>query len=229
MSSLKKKFPVKQLQVELIEPFIFSNHIYELYNGIYCNLCIRAYKFIMLDCDHEKISNILIESKKLINKKLSLFYGIQIETFKPKKEHYFYLITEMLENDISLESLKFEKLFSILDQITDLFIYFNSMSIEITLFPEDLIITKNYEAKFNNLIPNYFIKKFYGKECLLKLRNINDNKTNIYYSIMFYILNRPEYYIFNETNELLSLLKFNQNDLISSSNFLKTLIKKIPK
>ena len=101
MSSLKKKFPVKQLQVELIEPFIFSNHIYELYNGIYCNLCIRAYKFIMLDCDHEKISNILIESKKLINKKLSLFYGIQIETFKPKKEHYFYLITEMLENDIS--------------------------------------------------------------------------------------------------------------------------------
>jgi hypothetical protein len=229
MSILKKNFPVQQLQVHIKEPSIFSNEILEVNIGLYCNLNIKSYKFQISNIMHERIYDLLCSSKKFVHRNLSLFYGIKIESLKNSKEFNLYLIFEdpVLEYPDSLIPKK--NLFDILCQITEFFIFFNTLSIEIIIFPDDLLITKNYEIRFNNLYLNYFIKELYGIDKLYSLKKPIYSKREIkdsqyYIDTIISLIDKQEYIEIDEIKHILSMLK-DKSDLkeilFQVNNYLK--------
>jgi len=212
MSILKKNFPVQQLQVQLKEPSIFSNEFVEVNIGLYCNLNIKAFKFRILNTLHERIYDLLSSSKKFVHRNLSLFYGIKVESLKNSQEFSLFMIFEdsYLGNSHSLLPKKY--LFDIICQITEFFIFFNSLSIDIILFPDDLLITRNYEIRFNNLYLNYFIKELYGIDKLYSLKKPIYSKEEVkdshyYIDIIISLIDKLEYKEIDEIKRILSIIE----------------------
>lgn len=231
MSIIKKKFPVPQIQVELKQSENFSNSFIEINDGLYCKLKIKAYKFIILSIDYERIYNLLRLSKKFVHRNLSLFYGIKLDNFKNSKEFSLLLVFENLESNPNNGGLTRENLTEILLQITDLFIFFNSLSIDVVLFPQDVVILKNSEIRFNNLYLNYFIKEFLGFEKLLSFKNTINygkemNNNDYYINIISSLISNIDYKDNQNLGEIMNILEENSIELLLRvSNYLKSLDK----